>query len=72
MKPVRLIEDSGAHPDRVGDIRRMLDENAGSTLDRHLIDPEVWAWDGKVYVFLPGIVVVYDYHEFMAELRESQ
>lgn len=71
MRPLRLIENTGVRPDRIRAVREMLESNAGATLDRHLIDPDVWAWDGKVYVFLPGIVVVYDYHEFMATLRDK-
>ena len=71
IRPFHIIENTGARPDRIADTRRMLERQAAATLDRHLINPEVWAFDGKVYVFLPGIFLVYDYHEFMATQRHT-
>lgn len=71
MTVLNIIENSDAYPDRIDAMRRMLEKVPGSTLDRHLLNPEVRANDGRIYVFLPGVVVVYDYSEFMAELRKD-
>jgi hypothetical protein len=65
-----LIEDSGAFPNRIESTRQMLKAIASPFPQIDPITAETWAKDGKVYVFLPGIVVVYDYHEFMATLRD--
>ena len=71
MRPLRLIEDSGAFPNRIESVRQMLKMTASPfpQVEPHVA--ETWAHDGKVYIFLPGLVVVYDWHEYMATMRDT-
>jgi hypothetical protein len=71
MRPLRLIEDSGASPNRIESTRQMLKATASPFPQVDPFVAETWAHDGKVYVFLPGLVVVYDWHEYTAELRQG-
>jgi hypothetical protein len=75
MTPFHVIRNSDSYPDRVEATFRMVEKMP--TLGRAdiMLSPLNGRWfktrvsDGKVYIFLPGVCLVYDYQEFQHSMR---
>lgn len=77
--PIHVIQNTATNPNKVECTIDMLVANDKSGVVGHevnrasLLAPrlDAFIYDGKAYVVMPGIIVVYDYFEFMAWTRKE-